>query len=171
MIKFEQVAKRYVDGGGLAPDGLSLNVEPGEMVIAGPEGFRVERYWPEQKKAFCFFEWVYFSSLASSLEGRSVYKVRNAIGRELAGMESLPDRDEHLVLAVPETAETVAQSFAFHLGLPVIHGLLRNRYVGRTFIDGANRGENVRLKFTRAQTRSMAPESEVPTESEVPSRW
>ncbi|MEE8435556.1 MAG: amidophosphoribosyltransferase, partial [bacterium] len=123
-------------------------VEPGEMVIAGPEGFRVERYWPEQKKAHCFFEWVYFSNLATSLEGRSVYKVRHAIGRELARMENLPDRDDHLVLAVPETANTVAQSYAFHLGLPVIDGLLRNRYVGRTFIDGVNRGENVRLKYT-----------------------
>jgi amidophosphoribosyltransferase len=121
---------------------------PGEMVIAGPEGYRVERYWPEERKAHCFFEWVYFSNLASNLEGRSVYKVRHAIGRELARMETLGDRDDHLVLSVPETADTVANSFAFHLGLPVIHGLLRNRYVGRTFIDGANRGENVRLKFT-----------------------
>ena len=52
------------------------------------------------------------------------------------------------MLAVPETAETVANSFAFHLGLQRVNGLLRNRYVGRTFIDGVNRGENVRLKFT-----------------------
>ena len=123
-------------------------LNPGELIVADSSGYRVERYWPENGRAHCFFEWVYFSNLASNLDGRSVYKVREAIGRELAQMETLPHRDEHLVLAVPETAETVANSFAFHLGLQRVNGLLRNRYVGRTFIDGVNRGENVRLKFT-----------------------
>ena len=124
------------------------DLQPGELLIVDSKGYRVERYWPEERRAHCFFEWVYFSNLASNPDGRSVYKVREAIGRELAGMETLPDREEHLVLAVPETAETVANSFAFHLGLKRVNGLLRNRYVGRTFIDGVNRGENVRLKFT-----------------------
>ena len=123
-------------------------LEPGEMIEANEDGYRVRRYWPQNGKAHCFFEWVYFSNLASNLDGRSVYKVRESIGRELAKMETLPGREDHLVLAVPETAETVANSFAYHLGLQRVNGLLRNRYVGRTFIDGANRGENVRLKFT-----------------------
>lgn len=121
---------------------------PGEILIATSEGYRVERYWPGERRAYCFFEWIYFSNLATSLEGRSVYKVRHKIGRELAKMEQVDGRDDYLVLSVPETANTVANSFAFHLGLPVINGLLRNRYIGRTFIDGAQRGENVRLKFT-----------------------
>src|SRR5262249_228697 len=58
------------------------------------------------------------------------------------------DRQDFLVVPVPETANTVANSFAFHLGLQVDNGLLRNRYVGRTFIDGNNRGDAVRMKFT-----------------------
>ncbi|MCZ6557003.1 MAG: amidophosphoribosyltransferase [SAR324 cluster bacterium] len=124
------------------------DLQPGELLVANADGYRVERYWPEEQRAHCFFEWVYFSNLASNLDGRSVYKVREAIGRELAKQEILPDREEHLVLAVPETAETVANTFAFNLGLKRVNGLLRNRYVGRTFIDGVNRGENVRLKFT-----------------------
>ena len=123
-------------------------VAPGEMVIANRDGYRVERIVPEKKIAYCFFEWVYFSNLASNLEGRSVYKVRHAIGRELAAMETTGNHQDFLVVSVPETANTVANSFGFHLGLPVINGLLRNRYVGRTFIDGVNREENVRLKFT-----------------------
>jgi amidophosphoribosyltransferase len=123
---------------------------PGEMLIANREGYRVERYWPEGEKRYCFFEWVYFSNLASSLEGRSVYHVRNEVGRELAEMELRNRREPvgELVISIPETANTVAASFGYHLGLPVVNGLLRNRYVGRTFIDGTTRDDAVRMKFT-----------------------
>ncbi|MBI3992635.1 MAG: amidophosphoribosyltransferase [Candidatus Lambdaproteobacteria bacterium] len=123
-------------------------LEPGEVLIANRDGYRVERYAPEGRRAYCYFEWVYFSNLASNLEGRSVYKVRHAIGRELAEMEALQDKEDCLVVSVPETANAVASSFGYHLGLPVMEGLLRNRYVGRTFINGGNRAESVRLKFT-----------------------
>jgi len=123
-------------------------LEPGEVLIADRAGYRVERYWPEQPSAYCYFEWVYFSNLASNLEGRSVYKVRHAIGREMAEMEPLADRDDMLVVAVPETASAIANSFAYHLGLPAMEGLLRNRYVGRTFIDGVTREDTLRMKFT-----------------------
>jgi len=123
---------------------------PGELLIANRDGWRVERYWPEERKRYCFFEWVYFSNLASNLEGRSVYHVRNEVGRELAAMEPTGDGDPvgELVISIPETANTVAASFGFHLGLPVVNGLLRNRYVGRTFIDGTTRNDAVRMKFT-----------------------
>ena len=123
-------------------------LEPGELIIANRDGYRVERYAPDERRAYCYFEWVYFSNLASNLEGRSVYKVRHAIGRELAEMEDLQDKEDCLVVSVPETANAVASSFGYHLGLPVMEGLLRNRYVGRTFINGGNRAESVRLKFT-----------------------
>lgn len=121
---------------------------PGELIIASQGSYRVERFAPEVKKAHCHFEWVYFSNLASNLEGRSVYKVRNEIGKALAEMEDLEDREDCLVVSVPETANAVANAFGFHLGLPVMEGLLRNRYVGRTFINSGNREESVRLKFT-----------------------
>lgn len=123
-------------------------LHPGELLIANAGGYRVERYVPERKRAYCFFEWVYFSNLASNLEGRSVYKVRQAIGEQLAGLENPAKVQDHLVIAVPETAKAVANAFGYHLGLPVVDGLLRNRYVGRTFIDGANRLDAVRMKFT-----------------------
>jgi amidophosphoribosyltransferase len=125
-------------------------LEPGEMIIANRDGYRVERFWPEGPRRYCFFEWVYFSNLASSQEGRSVYHVRNDIGRELAAQEVRDGRQPvgELVISIPETANTVASSFGFHLGLPVVNGLLRNRYVGRTFIDGATRHDAVSMKFT-----------------------
>ncbi|HUJ73778.1 MAG TPA: amidophosphoribosyltransferase [bacterium] len=122
-------------------------LEPGELLVANPQGYRVERFWPVTKKAHCYFEWVYFANLASNLDGRSVYNVRHAVGRELAAMETLQEREGFLVVPVPETASTAANSFAFHLGLPVANGLLRNRYVGRTFIDGATRQDTLSMKF------------------------
>lgn len=132
----------------------NLNIEdihmlaPGEMIIANQDGYRVERYWPEERKQYCFFEWVYFSNLASHLEGRSVYRVRNDIGEQLAEMEKEKGLVGEMVVSVPETANTVAGAFGFHLGLPVVSGLLRNRYVGRTFIDGVNRKDALQMKFT-----------------------
>jgi amidophosphoribosyltransferase len=123
-------------------------LQPGEVLVANREGWRVERYAPPARTAHCYFEWVYFANLGTNLDGRSVYKVRQAVGRELAAMEPIQQREGFLVVPVPETANTVANAFAFHLGLPVDHGLLRNRYVGRTFIDGNNRSDAVRMKFT-----------------------
>ena len=124
------------------------DLQPGEMIIAENGEYRVERFMESPRKAHCFFEWVYFSNLASTLEGRSVYKVRDAIGRELAAMEPLENTEDSIVMSVPETANTAASSFAFHRGLPYVSGLLRNRYVGRTFIEGTDRKARVRLKFT-----------------------
>jgi amidophosphoribosyltransferase len=130
------------------------SLAPGEIIIANRDGYRVERFWPEQKRHYCFFEWIYFSNLASTLENRSVYRVRNEAGLRLAEMEQerYADAKEGLpgemVISVPETANTVASAFGFQLGLPVVNGLLRNRFVGRTFIDGVNRDDSVRMKFT-----------------------
>ncbi|MDH4248115.1 MAG: amidophosphoribosyltransferase [Deltaproteobacteria bacterium] len=123
-------------------------LEPGEMIIANRQGYRVERYWPKIQRRFCFFEWVYFANLASHMEGRSVYKVRSSIGREMAEMELEQGIRGDLVLSVPETANTVADAFGFHTRLPMVEGLIRNRYVGRTFIDGVTRSESVHMKFT-----------------------
>ncbi|HEX7928590.1 MAG TPA: phosphoribosyltransferase family protein, partial [bacterium] len=123
-------------------------LNPGEILVANKDGFRVERYAPPIRKAHCYFEWIYFANLGTNLDGRSVYKVRQGIGRELAAIEPIQDRKDFLVVPVPETANTAANAFGFHLGLPVDNGLLRNRYVGRTFIDGNNRNDAVRMKFT-----------------------
>jgi amidophosphoribosyltransferase len=123
------------------------DLQPGEILVVTRDGYRVERYWQPEKRSHCFFEWIYFANLASNLEGRSVYKVRDAIGRELAAMEPRQERQDFVVVSVPETAIAVGNSFAYHLGVPVMNGLLRNRYVGRTFIDGETRNDAIRMKF------------------------
>src|SRR5205814_8530577 len=83
---------------------------------------------------------------------RSVYLARSALGRELARQERalgrVPlDRDT-IVVPVPDTGKAAADAMAFELGLPSVEGLIRNRYIGRTFIEGQNRIERVQLKYT-----------------------
>jgi len=125
------------------------DVEPGQMLIAGKQGYSVERYFPKQEReARCQFEWVYFANLASTLDQRSVYKVRRSLGKMLAEMEDLPLDDDVVVVPVPETSKIAADAFSFHLGVPVTEGLVRNRYVGRSFIEGQSRDEIVLRKFT-----------------------
>jgi len=123
-------------------------LQPGEVLVAGRDDYRVERFAPVQTPKHCYFEWVYFANLATNLDGRSVYEVRSAVGRELAAMERLSGAEDTIVVPVPETANTVAHAFAHSLGLPVAEGLIRNRYVGRTFIDGVNRKDAISMKFT-----------------------
>ena len=126
-------------------------LHPGEMLIANPQGWRIERYAPAGKPSPCFFEWVYFSNLGSAIGETSVYQARTNIGCELAlqEKEQLAGKPPlgKMVICVPETSSTAANAFAYHMGLPIEQGLLRNRYVGRTFIEGANRAETVKMKF------------------------
>lgn len=131
---------------------LGLNnikpVEPGEMVIVENGSHSVKKYAKQKKKARCMFEWVYFANAASEIDGRSVYNVRWRLGEELAKNEDLKlNTDEHVVVAVPDTGKPVADGYASYLGLRSMEGLLRNRYVGRTFIEGVGRSERVREKY------------------------
>ena len=125
------------------------DIAPGEMLIATPAGgLTVEQFIQPQRKAHCQFEWVYFANLASNLDGKSVYQVRTALGVELAKQETLDSSEVDLVVPVPETAKVATNAFGFAIGLPVVEGLIRNRYVGRTFIEGETRQSVIRRKFT-----------------------
>jgi amidophosphoribosyltransferase len=125
------------------------SLEPGTLAVAGPEGVRIERFAPQRKPAHCFFEWIYFANVASTLDDRSVYLSRVALGKELARLEDVPTDVGTIVVPVPDTAKAAADAMAYELGLPSVEGLMRNRYVGRTFIEGtADRASKVRLKYT-----------------------
>jgi amidophosphoribosyltransferase len=127
------------------------SLEPGTLAVANANGVRFERYAPSPKHAHCFFEWIYFANVASTLDDRSVYLSRAALGKELARMEDASfHRDAGtIVVPVPDTAKAAADAMAFELGLPSVEGLMRNRYVGRTFIEGnADRATKARLKYT-----------------------
>jgi amidophosphoribosyltransferase len=124
------------------------SVKPGEMLFVGPDGVRKETLGPAPQKAHCFFEWIYFANVASELDERSVYQVRAALGRELAQTEEIEIDDDVIVVPVPDTAKAAADAMAYALRRPSVEGLFRNRYVGRTFIQGGDRLERARQKYT-----------------------
>lgn len=125
------------------------SLEPGTMAIVDNTGVRIERFAAARTTAHCFFEWIYFANVASTLDERSVYLSRAALGRELARLEDVPLDDDTIVVPVPDTAKAAADAMAYALKLPSVEGLMRNRYVGRTFIEGAAQRETkVRVKYT-----------------------
>ena len=122
------------------------DVQPGEMVIVGPEGLTREKYAPEQPLAQCVFEHVYFSRPDSVVFGRPVQESREMLGRLLA-REHPADAD--LVVPVPDSGVSAALGYSAESGIPFRHGLIRNHYVGRTFIEPSQaiRDFGVKLKL------------------------
>ncbi len=87
--------------------------------------------------------------MASTLDGRSVYLSRTALGEELARLETLDIDDQTIVVPVPDTSKAAADAMAYKLGVPSREGLIRNRYAGRTFIEGSSsRKDKARTKYT-----------------------
>ncbi len=128
------------------------DLAPGEMIVIEDQRLRVERIASPRAPKHCFFEWIYFANVASTLDGRSVYISRSRLGQELAEQEkqlgqTIIDANS-IVVPVPDTAKAAADAMAFALGLPSVEGLMRNRYVGRTFIQGEQRLDRVRMKYT-----------------------
>jgi amidophosphoribosyltransferase len=122
------------------------DVEPGEMVCIGPEGMTRERYAPESPLAQCVFEHVYFSRPDSIVFGRAVQESRENLGRFLA-RESAVDAD--VVVPVPDSGVAAAIGYAAESGIPFRQALIRNHYVGRTFIEPSQaiRDFGVKLKL------------------------
>jgi amidophosphoribosyltransferase len=120
-------------------------VEPGEMVIVDQDGLRSIR-WAEPSPTLCLFEFVYFARPDSLLYGQEVHAARQRMGEELARQAPLA---ADMVMPVPESGIPAAQGFARQIGIPYGDGLVKNRYVGRTFISPtpAMRGTGVRVKL------------------------
>ncbi|MEL6233268.1 MAG: amidophosphoribosyltransferase [Pseudomonadota bacterium] len=127
------------------------DIEPGEMVIVTEDG--VESLYPFEPRPhrFCVFEYVYFSRPDSVIGGRSVYDTRRRIGIELA-REAPVEAD--LVCPVPDSGTPAAIGFAQESGIPFSMGIIRNQYVGRTFIEPTaeirNMGVRLKLNVNRA---------------------
>ncbi len=121
------------------------DVEPGEMVVVERRGVESLRPFRSRPSRFCIFEYVYFARPDSVIEGRGVYEVRKRIGAELA-REAPADAD--LVVPVPDSGVPAAIGYAQASGLPFELGIVRNHYVGRTFIEptDAIRHLGVKLK-------------------------
>ncbi len=119
-------------------------VKPGELVIVGPEGVHSRFYSAQQPQSSCIFEHVYFSRPDSMVFGRAVQASRDAMGRQLA-LESPVDAD--IVVPVPDSGVTAAMGFSHESGIPLQFGLIRNHYVGRTFIEPEQRVRDFGVKL------------------------
>jgi amidophosphoribosyltransferase len=119
-------------------------VKPGELVIVGPEGIHSRFYSAQQPPSQCIFEHVYFSRPDSIVFGRAVQQTRDALGRQLA-LESPVDAD--IVVPVPDSGVTAAMGYSHQSGIPIQFGLIRNHYVGRTFIEPEQRVRDFGVKL------------------------
>lgn len=133
---------------GFPPESIK-SLAPGQAITISDGQLEIRSFAPSQRRAHCFFEWIYFANVASTMDGRSVYLSRKALGEELAKLETVPIDEDTIVVPVPDTAKAAADAMAFRLGIPSLEGLIRNRYLGRTFIEGAsNRQRKVAAKYT-----------------------
>ena len=125
------------------------SVPPGHVVIISDGKLEIHPFAKSPRSAHCFFEWVYFANVASTLDGRSVYLARKSLGEELARLETLPIDDDTIVVPVPDTSKAAADAMAYALKVPCVEGLIRNRYSGRTFIEGGgDRKRKAETKYT-----------------------
>jgi amidophosphoribosyltransferase len=121
------------------------DIEPGEMVVIDATGVREQRY-AEATPKLCLFEFVYFARPDTRLYNQSIHAARQRMGEELARQAPV---DVDMVMPVPESGIPAAQGYARASGIPYGDGLVKNRYVGRTFIQPSQqlRGQGVRLKL------------------------
>lgn len=125
------------------------SLPPGHVITISGGKFSVERFAASPRSAHCFFEWVYFANVASTMDGQSVYLSRTRLGEELARLETVPIDEDTIVVPVPDTSKAAADAMAYRLGIPSREGLIRNRYTGRTFIEGSSvRKSKVESKYT-----------------------
>lgn len=124
------------------------DVQSGEMIIVDGQNMKIKQYAKPPRKAHCMFEWVYFANVASTIDKKSVYLTRNHLGKNLAKIEDLKIDKDFIVVPVPDTSKAACDALAWSLGIPTKEGLIRNRHVGRTFIESGDRESKVRNKFT-----------------------
>ena len=130
----------------------------GEMVVITREGIESIRPFPPKPRRFCIFEYVYFARPDSLVEGRNVYDVRKRIGAELAH-ESPAEAD--MVIPVPDSGVPAALGFSEASGLPFELGIIRNHYVGRTFIEPSDRIRHLGVKLKHNANRAKLQGSEI----------
>ncbi|UTW54100.1 amidophosphoribosyltransferase [Kordiimonas sp. SCSIO 12610] len=120
------------------------DIEPGELVIITEKGIESLKPFPENKPRPCIFEHVYFARPDSFMDGMSVYEVRKRIGAELA-RENPVDAD--VIIPVPDSGTPAAIGYAQESGIPFELGIIRNHYVGRTFIEPSDQIRHFGVKL------------------------
>ena len=120
------------------------DVDPGEIVIISKNGINSRKPFQPQSHRFCIFEYIYFARPDSILEGRGVYHARKFVGAELA--KEAP-ADANLVVPVPDSGVPAALGFAEASKIPFDLGIIRNHYIGRTFIQPTQKGRTDSVKM------------------------
>ncbi|GBQ06152.1 amidophosphoribosyltransferase [Saccharibacter floricola] len=128
------------------------DVEPGEIVVINADGVKSLKPFGDKGRRFCVFEYIYFARPDSILEGKSVYDARTQIGRELA-RESAIDAD--VIVPVPDSGVPSALGYAAESGIPFELGIIRNHYVGRTFIEPTDQIRNLGVRMKHSANRSV----------------
>jgi amidophosphoribosyltransferase len=120
------------------------DVEPGEIVVINDQGVHSIKPFGRHRARFCVFEYIYFSRPDSVVEGTPVYDARKRIGRELA-RESPAAAD--VIVPVPDSGVPAAMGYASESGVPFELGIIRNHYVGRTFIEPTDKVRHLGVKL------------------------
>ena len=127
-------------------------IEPGEMLRISKSGLESIHFAPEKPKQFCIFEHVYFARPDSTIFGRSVNESREALGRQLAREHPV---EADLVVPVPDSGVPAAIGYAMESGIPFRMGLIRNHYIGRTFIEPSQAIRNFGVKLKLNPVRGL----------------
>lgn len=127
------------------------DVEPGEVVVLDDRGLTSHMPFPKQRRRFCIFEHIYFARPDSQVEGISVYDARKRIGAELAKEAGVP---ADVVVPVPDSGVPAAMGYSQEAGLPFELGIVRNHYVGRTFIEPADQIRHLGVKLKHNPNRA-----------------
>ncbi|MDY2685633.1 MAG: amidophosphoribosyltransferase [Selenomonadaceae bacterium] len=134
------------------------DVEPGEMVVIDDEGLKSYPFATDEKRAACIFEYIYFARPDSVIDGQSVHAARFEMGRMLA-RESKYTGD--IVISVPDSGTTAATGYAYESGIPFVEGLIKNRYIGRTFIQPTQKKRDTAVKLKLNAIRSAVAGKDV----------
>jgi amidophosphoribosyltransferase len=128
------------------------NVEPGEIVVIDDAGVRSIKPFGRTQSRFCVFEYIYFARPDSVVEGTPVYEARKRIGQELARESHVP---ADVVVPVPDSGVPAAMGYALESGLPFELGIIRNHYVGRTFIEPSDQIRHLGVKLKHSANHAV----------------
>jgi amidophosphoribosyltransferase len=120
------------------------DVEPGEIVVIDKNGLRSLQVVNSPRNAHCIFEYIYFARPDSTMDGINVYLARRELGKQLARENKI---DADLVISVPDSGTAAAMGYAEEAQLPFEEGLMKNRYVGRTFIQPTQQMRELGVKI------------------------
>lgn len=131
---------------------LVRDVQPGEIIVIDENGLTSHLFAPEAKRFHCIFEYIYFARADSCMDGFIINDIRREMGRQLAREYPV---EADIVIPVPDSGTTAARGFALESGIPFEEGFMKNRYVGRTFIQPSKSIRDLAVKLKLNPMRNL----------------